>query len=147
MAIKLKPHEIIKIAIPDVSTKLTASDGTTIKCNSKVYVTNKSLILTCENGAVYRVQGKGDREFHSVRIPILAASPFKFIQPLFGPYKWETTVQKRLDLLPADVSWKVQLTFSSGGAIEFRQNFVHSYRDAKQAKDLHIEELLPAYSE
>lgn len=141
-------HEIVVFSLPEVSVRLTASDGTTVRCDCAVTLTNQNIRLRAlsADGATYRVKNRGDRTFQTLAIPIASAKPHRFIQPWLGPYRWETAFVTTA-IEPAAETWTLQLTFNYGGAIEYREFFLRTYAEVQQAREAGMEEVLPAYSE
>jgi len=141
----MEAHEVLKWESDTVEARLNGSSGTSIKLSpAHLRLTNQYIRVSTRHHT-YTVAGRGDRNFTEVRIPLLAAKPHRFIQPWFGPYKWETAVQAPLSIEPADDQWTLTLTFSSGGAFEYRTAFLKAFGEASQAASEGIDEVLPAY--
>lgn len=142
----LEDHEVVRHETSEVDVKLNGTSGTVIRiAKADVTLTNRYIRIASE-GCTYTVAGKGDRNFTKVHVPLLCAKPHRFIQPWFGPYKWETQVQGALPLEPSGDAWTLTLTFSSGGAFEYRTKFLQAFGEASQAASEGMEEVLPAYS-
>lgn len=144
----METHEVSKGDFR-ADVKLKSNDGTEINFSgSTIRVTNRFLQIV-SRPATYTVRGKGDRTVSGFKIPILHAQPHKFVQPWFGPYKWETRISGPAPegIEPQNGMWSMYLTFSSGGAFEYRIAFLKSYGAAAQAAQEGMEETLPAYSE
>lgn len=142
----LDAHEVVRWKHPNVGVWLSCGDGTSITCRSEVVLTNKHIRVVPRGQRTYTVANKGDRSFKGTKIPIAQARPHRFIQPWFGPYKWETHVSGRLDLEPQGALWTLNLTFYEGSAFEYRAAFLDIYGAATQAAQIGMEEALPAYS-
>lgn len=143
----LETHEVVKWKHSSVGIKLSCGDGTSIACRCEVVLTNKHIRITPHEQRTYTVANKGDRTFRGAKVPILSARPHRFIQPWFGPYKWETQVGSKLDLEPQNALWTLNLTFYEGSAFEYRAAFLDIYGAASQAAQDGMEEALPAYAE
>lgn len=144
----MEAHEVLKGEF-EADVRLKCQDGSEVNFSgSKIRVTNKYLQVV-SRPTTYTVVGRGDRTVTGFKFPILHAKPHKFVQPWFGPYKWETHISGPAPegIEPRDGIWSMYLTFSSGGAFEYRIAFLNSYGAASQAAQEGMEEVLPAYSE
>ncbi|CDO57445.1 Conserved hypothetical protein [Geotrichum candidum] len=95
----------------------------------------------------YHVKDKGDKNFESLSIPLDRVRDSHVTTPFIGPNGWVAVIfPSRIGgLEPFNEAWKLELTFSDGGAYEFEEAFVKC-REARELGQNHIDDL-PVYDD
>lgn len=134
--------------VPLAIKTVNMSTGGNINCaTGRIYLSTQRLVYVgTSESSRYHVDGKGDKNFESISIPLTNISSARLHQPWIGPNAWVAgfTPVKNGGLEPELAVWEIKLTFGSGGAIDFAQVFERAMQ-ARSVNQVHIDEL-PQYS-
>lgn len=150
VAVNPGPHERIVFDNGNVTVTLTNfQDKSVIVATGRLRLSNSRLTLEAKP-VTYRVIGKGDREFRSLSASIIVkdggVKESRLVQPWFGPNKWEAVlVPSSTSTLEPRCPWVLSVSFNSGGAFEFTQQFSALASAALAAHQEGIDEVLPPY--
>lgn len=95
----------------------------------------------------HHVEGKGDRNFETLAVPLDRISDTHLHQPWIGPSGWGAVVApvKGGGMEPEDSVWKLKMVWKDGGVYDFVGAFERCLEANARGQE-HIEEL-PVYSE
>lgn len=143
--VELNPHELVVCIVREASLTLSNFENATkISAKVCVTVTNERIMFAPLSDVTYHVANKGDRVLPTFALPLSSIRETRFIQPWFGPYKYEM-LSPTPDGIEPQAMWTLTLSFTTGGVFDFHEKFSTSREAVRQAHMDNIPEPLPAY--